>query len=164
VLLERVGEICRLGCLGLGCLGSADASQKVRGEASKASRVLSSPETLKDHNFCLRLKAQGLNGPMTVSKQLQVYQRKEASSSKPMKLWVVDWGEDFGNPFSGMPEGISTGIERCTWNNGRCVDFLLVGLLGKTPSVRMAIGEVTARASPAMGESEVTGILGAYVA
>jgi hypothetical protein len=39
-----------------------------------------------------------------------------------------------------------------------------VGLLGKTPFARMAIEEVTVRASPVMGEFEATGILGAYVA
>jgi hypothetical protein len=69
---KRVGETRYLGSLGLGCLGSTDASQKVQGEALKASGVLSSPKTLKDQNFCLKPKAQGVNGPMTLSKQLAV--------------------------------------------------------------------------------------------
>jgi hypothetical protein len=37
------------------------------------------------------------------------------------------------------------------------------GLLGEAPSVLMATREVIARASLATGESEVKGILGAYV-
>ena len=101
---------------------------------------------------------------MTASKQLQVYQRKEPSSSKPMKSWVMALGEVSRNSFSEMPEVKSIGFERSRiWSDGRCFGSSSVGLLGEAPSVCMATREVIARASLAIGESEATGILGAYV-
>jgi hypothetical protein len=65
--------------------------------------------------------------------KLRVFQRKEVSSSKSMKSWVV---------------------EQYAWNNE-------VGLLGKKPTDRLATEEVTARATSVMGEPKATCLLGA---
>jgi hypothetical protein len=100
--------------------------------------------------------------------------------------WVTSLGEDFGTSFSGfrgeMPPGpklgeatlevsmlespalISTGIVRsCSWSEGRWSGSLTSGLLGEAPSVLPSSRGEIVSASPAMGVSEMTGILGVYV-